>query len=116
MTDLLINESSIGSYAVLLVTGDLGFNNSGMLKEKINELIEQGKHRIAVDLSRVSMLSSIGLSVMLNAFSITSSREGDFRIICPKGHIREVFSIACVDDRIPIHDSLDDLNDEIDRA
>ena len=99
----------LGRYTVIDASGELGFSESQVLKGEVLKLIEKRAKNLIVNLSPVTLLGSIGLSVIIKLWDITVTGGGDFRVICSNAHIRDVFAVTGTDRKIPIYIQESDL-------
>ena len=60
-------DDSRRPYTVLAVKGEVDVYTAPRLREKLVELVSQGKHQIVVDLEGVDFLDSTGLGVLVGA-------------------------------------------------
>ena len=58
-------DDSRRPYTVLAVKGEVDVYTAPRLREKLVELVSQGKHQIVVDLEGVDFLDSTGLGVLV---------------------------------------------------
>jgi len=63
------------------------------LEQTFDRLIKQGIYKFIVDLSRVDYLSSAGVSVFIDVFSITQEKNGYIELVNPKPNVKEVFEL-----------------------
>ena len=64
------------------------------LNEKLHELIDDEKKNIVVDLSRVEVMNSSGLGMLIGALTTMRNAGGDLRIANPSPKIEELIKIT----------------------
>src|SRR5712691_11735277 len=94
-------------YAVLAVRGEVDVYTAPRLRERLVELVSQGKHQIVVDLEGVDFLDSTGLGVLVGGLKRLRSHDGDLSLVCTHSRILKVFEISGVTRVFAIHDSVD---------
>lgn len=79
---------------VISVQGEITFENSDQLREKIDQLCEQGSRRMVIDLAGLKYMSSAGMGVLVHGLKKTRAKEGDLRLINLSDKMRRVFLIT----------------------
>lgn len=85
---------------LLSITGRLDAMNAPQLKQDLDQLFEQGRYRIVLDLSDLEYVASPGLRVLIEArkrardWKITDLEGGDVRIANLPPRIKEVFDLT----------------------
>ncbi len=106
--DLGLDVSEHGDITVLAVRGEVDVYTAPRLREKLVELVSQGKHNIAVDLEAVDFLDSTGLGVLVGGLKRLRSHDGDLSLVCTQHRILKVFEITGLTKVFTIHASVDD--------
>ena len=94
-------------YAVLAVKGEVDVYTAPRLRERLVDLVSQGKHRIVVDLEGVDFLDSTGLGVLVGGLKRVRSHEGDLTLVCTQARILKVFEITGLTKVFDIYPSVD---------
>ena len=97
-----------GASTVLQVGGEIDLFSAPQLKERLAELVGQGKNRLVVDLERVGFMDSTGLGVLLGALKRVKERDGTLAIVCPPGPIHRVLTLTGLHKVFSIYESLAD--------
>ncbi|MDP9388902.1 MAG: STAS domain-containing protein [Actinomycetota bacterium] len=105
--DLGLDVTDHGSTTVLTVRGEVDVYTAPRLREKLVELVSQGKHNIVVDLEAVDFLDSTGLGVLVGGLKRLRSHDGDLSLVCTQHRILKVFEITGLTKVFTIHDSVD---------
>ncbi|HET7488300.1 MAG TPA: STAS domain-containing protein [Acidimicrobiales bacterium] len=92
---------------VLAVRGEVDVYTAPRLREKLVELVSQGKHNIVVDLEAVDFLDSTGLGVLVGGLKRLRSHDGDLSLVCTQHRILKVFEITGLTKVFTIHESVD---------
>ena len=105
--DLGLDVTEHDGIAVLAVQGEVDVYTAPRLREKLVELVTQGKHRIVVDLEAVEFLDSTGLGVLVGGLKRVRSHDGDLSLVCTQHRILKVFEITGLTKVFAIHDTVD---------
>lgn len=100
-------DESRPPYAVLAVKGEVDVYTAPRLREKLVELVSQGKLKVIVDLEGVDFLDSTGLGVLVGGLKRLRSHDGDLELVCTQQRILKVFEITGLTKVFAIHDSVD---------
>jgi anti-sigma B factor antagonist len=100
-------DDSHPPYTVLTVKGEVDVYTAPRLREKLVELVSQGKHQIVADLEGVDFLDSTGLGVLVGGLKRLRSHEGDLTLVCTQHRILKVFEITGLTKVFAIHDSVE---------
>ena len=103
--ELGLDVTEKNGYAVLAVRGEVDVYTAPRLRERLVELVSQGKHQIVVDLEGVDFLDSTGLGVLVGGLKRLRSHDGDLTLVCTQHRILKVFEITGLTKVFSIHDS-----------
>jgi anti-sigma B factor antagonist len=105
--DLGLEVTERDGWAVLSVQGEVDVYTAPRFRERLIELVSQGKHKIVVDLEGVDFLDSTGLGVLVGGLKRVRSPDGELVLVCTKSRILKVFEITGLPKVFSIHDSVD---------
>jgi anti-sigma B factor antagonist len=105
--DLGLEVSERGKYAVLSVRGEVDVYTAPRFRERLIELVSEGKQQIIVDLEGVDFLDSTGLGVLVGGLKRLRSHDGDLSLVCTQSRILKVFEITGLTKVFSIYDSVD---------
>ena len=71
-----IEERAVGAIVVLSVTGEITLNHLGVVKAKVQSLLDQGRRQLLIDLKNVSIVDSAGLGELVVVSYVTSKNAG----------------------------------------
>jgi len=94
-------------WSVLSVRGEVDVYTAPRFRERLIELVSEGKHRIVVDLEGVDFLDSTGLGVLVGGLKRLRSHDGDLALVCTQARILKVFEITGLTKVFSIYDSVD---------
>jgi anti-sigma B factor antagonist len=86
-----------GGITRFTVKGRVNSVNAPMLKNRLEEAIDNEEVDIVLNLAQVAYLSSIGISVILNIYKHAEEAGGKLRIELPSENVRNVLGIAALD-------------------
>lgn len=89
-----IQENKRGNIVVLELDGRLDASTSGMLEERLFDLMDQGEKNFILDFNQLEYVSSSGLRVLLMAAKRTGSTGGKVVLSSLKEAVKEVLEIA----------------------
>lgn len=101
-------DDSKQPYTVLAVKGEVDVYTAPRLREKLVELVSQGRHQIVVDLAGVDFLDSTGLGVLVGGLKRLRSHDGDLALVCTHQRILKVFEITGLTQVFSIFESVDE--------
>ena len=82
LSRLQIGERTVGDVTILLLSGEITLDDGDLAYgRKINELIEQQRIKILVDLSDVTRIDSSGLGMMAAKVKDVRRMGGDVRLL-----------------------------------
>jgi anti-sigma B factor antagonist len=95
-----ITHKSFARVDLLSIHGRLDAASAPQLKQKLDELFDQGRYQIVLDLADLNYVASPGLRVLIEARKrardrkITNLEGGDLRLANMPDRIREVFDLT----------------------
>ncbi len=93
---------------VVEIRGEITFENSDLLRDKINELCDQGKSRLVIDLANLKYMSSAGMGVLVHGLKKTRQGQGDLRLAHLSPKMRRVFLITQFTHHFAVYASLEE--------
>jgi len=90
-----IKEELRGDIVIFTLKGDMmGEPDTGTLREKVKETLENGTNKIILDLSGVKWMNSLGLGALISAFSTVQSHDGQMVITNVTKKVESLFMIT----------------------
>ncbi len=84
-----------GAIPVVEIPGRLVYgDNEGILKETIDDLLNQGDRRIVLDLEKVSFIDSSGLADLVSAHKSVAQAGGALKLVRVNRKVRSVLTIT----------------------
>ena len=82
--------------------------SSPALRERIIQLIDEGRTRVIVSLLEVGFMDSSGLGVLVGGLKRLNERGGKLVLVCAEGSPLKVLTITGLDKVFPVHATLDE--------
>lgn len=74
--------------------GEIDAYTAPRFKEEMVRVMQEGKARLIVDLSKVSFMDSSGLGVLVSVLKRTRDLDGALRIVCSEERLLKIFRIT----------------------
>jgi anti-sigma B factor antagonist len=87
-------DDSRPPFTVLAVKGEIDVYSAPRLRERLVELVSEGRRQIIVDLEGVDFLDSTGLGVLVGGLKRSRTHGGDLSLVCTQSRILKVFEIT----------------------
>ena len=92
----IINEKTENGVK-FIINGFLSSVNSHELQTALDEALKNGEQNITLNMNQVEYLSSLGISVILNAYKTAKNEGGKVVIEQPSESIKRVLTITSLD-------------------
>ncbi|WFB09113.1 STAS domain-containing protein [Streptomyces sp. LX-29] len=96
-----------GASAVVTPAGELDHHTADLLREPLEQCVEEGRVRLVVDCSRLEFCDSTGLNVLLGARLKAEAKGGGVHLAGMRPVVARVFEITGADAVFTVHESLD---------
>ena len=93
---------------VIELGGEIDLYTAPEFKERMTEIIEEGKTRMVVDLSQATFIDSTTLGVLVGGVKRLRPAGGSLALVCTDENIVKIFEITGLDRVFPIHASRDE--------
>jgi len=105
--ELGLDVTERNGFAILAVHGEVDVYTAPRFRERLIELVSEGKNKIIVDLEGVDFLDSTGLGVLVGGLKRLRSNDGDLTLVCTQSRILKVFEVTGLTKVFAIHESVD---------
>lgn len=92
--DVNLTTRSVGDWAVLDVTGEVDISSAAQLRQQINDLVDQDRNKLVVNLLGVAFMDSSGLGALVGGLKRVKEKDGQLRVVCAAGPVDRVLSIT----------------------
>ena len=93
---------------VIELGGEVDLYTAPEFKERLVQLIEDGKKRIVVDLSEATFIDSTTLGVLVGGVKRLRPEGGSLTLVCSDENITKIFEITGLDRVFAIHATRDE--------
>ena len=109
--DLKCIQEQIGEDLLTVITLPSNVNaaNATAIRAQLNEIIETKKTHIALNLSEVKFMDSMGLSVLISSLRACRTHEKRLSLIGISKQVEMLFSITGMESVFEIYPSLEDV-------
>ncbi len=105
--DLGLDVSHGHDRTVLTVTGEVDVATAPSLRERLVQLIDDGRVHLVIDLTPVDFLDSTGLGVLVGTLKRIRQADGELRLVIPQERIKKLFEITGLTKIFDIVDQVD---------
>jgi anti-sigma B factor antagonist len=104
-----INDTAIDDTThVIELGGEVDLYTAPEFKERMVQVIEEGKKHVVVDLSKATFIDSTTLGVLVGGVKRLRPAGGALTLVCTDPNICKIFEITGLDRVFSIHESRDD--------
>ncbi|MEA2308526.1 MAG: anti-sigma factor antagonist [Thermoleophilaceae bacterium] len=101
-----IDDESIDAEThVIELGGEVDLYTAPEFKERLVQVIEDGKKNLVVDLSKATFIDSTTLGVLVGGVKRLRPSGGSLALVCTDQNISKIFEITGLDRVFPIHAS-----------
>ncbi|MZE79318.1 STAS domain-containing protein [Streptomyces xinghaiensis] len=97
-----------GSTAVVTPAGELDHHTAEVLREPLDECVDQGRVRLVVDCSQLEFCDSTGLNVLLGARLRAEEAGGSVHLAGMLPVVARVFEITGAEAVFTVHDTVEE--------
>ena len=90
---------------VIELGGEVDLYTAPEFKERLVQVIEDGKKQLVVDLSKATFIDSTTLGVLVGGVKRLRPSGGSLALVCTDQNISKIFEITGLDRVFPIHGS-----------
>lgn len=98
---------------VIELAGEVDLYTAPEFKERMLQVIDGGKKRVLVDLSKATFIDSTTLGVLVGGVKRLRPSGGSLALVCSDPNITKIFEITGLDRVFPIHESRDEALSEL---
>lgn len=92
-----------GNKGIIRVQGDLDSEQSGeALRSAFQQVVDQGKKTVVLDLSEVQIINSYGIGKVLHCYKTLKDQDGTLMVRPLQGFVKETFELLMLDKILPI--------------
>lgn len=89
----------------------MGGPDATALHEKLHDLIEMGKNKVVIDLSKVEWMNSTGLGILISGVTTLRNGSGELKLVKVNSKIKSLLEITKLNSVFEIFDSVENAVD-----
>ncbi|MGM0598175.1 MAG: STAS domain-containing protein [Candidatus Rifleibacteriota bacterium] len=93
---------------LVVLRGEIGTETVNQFKDKIDQIVADGKHKLVMDFQEVNYLNSMGLGVVAATLKKVKKNKGDLKLINLSPAVQELFELTRLTKVFEIFDSEED--------
>ncbi|RKX28902.1 MAG: anti-sigma factor antagonist [Candidatus Zixiibacteriota bacterium] len=86
----------------------MGGPDATLLHDKLHEIIEAGKKKVVIDLSKVDWMNSTGLGILISSYSTLRKSDGELKLANVTEKIQSLLTITKLVTVFDAHDSVEE--------
>jgi anti-sigma B factor antagonist len=84
-----------GNIAVVDLSGRITLGDgSGLVRDAIKTLLQEGRKNILLNLKDVSYMDSAGMGELVGAYASVTNAGGTIKLLNAQGHVKEVLAVT----------------------
>ena len=103
-----IRVAEHGKVQVLACEGRMDAQVSGLLKDRIQEILDKGTTRLVVDMEGLEFLDSSGLGALVSCLRRVKEKKGEIKLAGLRPEVQSIFEITRVSRLFHICESVPD--------
>jgi anti-sigma B factor antagonist len=106
--DTVVDDMGLGDVALLAMGGEIDYDASPQLKERIADHIKAGRRRLVLDISAATFIDSTAIGVLVGAVArLREAGDGSLAIVCADENesVLRIFQITGVENMIELYRS-----------
>ncbi len=103
-----ISQREKDSVVLLDIQGEIDLYNAPEIKSVIQELIDQKKFNVVINLEKVSYIDSSGIGALISSLSNLKKYHGNMKIVNVLASIKKVFELTKLISFFEIYESEDE--------
>jgi anti-sigma B factor antagonist len=100
-----------GDVTILELSGDVtDVSDSGLMRETVHKLAEQGKIKVVADLGNVGLMNSLGIGMLIASYTSLKNKGGDLKLANITDRIKSLLVITRL---LTVFDCYDSVNEAV---
>ncbi|MDD5676116.1 MAG: STAS domain-containing protein [Chitinivibrionales bacterium] len=108
MDSMSLSVREEGTVAIVVITGNILQDNVSLFQIRLNELIENKKNNIVLDMHGSSYISSMGLAVIVDAKVRLEKVKGDIKLACANNLIKNLLETTRLIEKIKLFTTVEE--------
>ncbi len=94
----------------MYIRGEIDLYTAPQLRSELVDALDDGAHRLIVDMSRVEFCDSTGMSVLLSAMTRSREKGGDLVLAAPNAAVTKILEVTGLDTVFTVHTTTEALS------
>jgi anti-anti-sigma factor len=94
--------------SIVSLEGNIMQEDVSMFRNRLDDLLQNGKIKLVLDMNGVSYLSSMCLAVIIDSKNRLSAQHGDLKLAAVNQLIKNLFEMTRLIKKIEIYDSIEE--------
>lgn len=90
---------------LIILRGEIGTETVNQFKDKVDQIVNDGKNKLIMDFQEVNYLNSMGLGVVAATLKKVKKNKGDLKLINLSPAVQELFELTRLTKVFEIFDS-----------
>jgi anti-sigma B factor antagonist len=103
VVDLSLETREVADRTVVSVAGEIDVYTAPRLRDRISELVADGRYHLVIDMEKVDFLDSTGLGVLVGGLKKVRTHDGSMELICSQDRLLKIFRITGLAKVFTIH-------------
>jgi anti-sigma B factor antagonist len=108
MDPMSITVREVGSVVVVVISGNILQDNVSLFQNRLNELLENKKNNIVLDMGASSYISSMGLAVIIDIKVRLEKLKGDIKLASVNNLIKNLLETTRLIEKIKLYPTADE--------
>ena len=105
--EVQVSTEDLGDRTVVRVAGEIDIASADRLRDRIGQLLADGRTDLVVDLTQVTFMDSTGLGLLVGALKRVRLAGGRLELVVDSERLLKVFRITGLLQVFSIHETLD---------
>ena len=103
-----ISQESINNVVVIRLEGNvMGGPEAVEVNERINQLLDEKKHKLIMDLSKVNRMNSSGLGIIINTLTTFKQNGGELKLASLTDRVKGLLTMTKLNTIFESYDTVD---------
>ena len=113
---MTIHLTNCGSVDIVDLPERLVMANAQEARDAVLNIVEQGHHRLVLNLGEISFIDSSGLSVLVSAMKAVHAEDGAIALLSPTDGVRSLIELTRLHQVFDIYEDRDEAVNQLAEA
>ena len=111
---MTINHTTQGTVDIIDLPNQLVMANAQETREALLQMVEQGHHRLLLNLNGINFIDSSGLSVLISTMKAVHAEDGSVALLSPTDNVRSLIELTRLHQVFDIYEDKDEAVKQLD--